>query len=84
MNARRVAERVQDRPALDSLPLKRLDGQPQAEPLRLTRDFAHAADRGLAIAGAREAEDRRRLVRRENLERAEERVDALADDVRAL
>src|SRR4051812_43036465 len=66
-----IAERVQDRPALDPLQLERLDGQPQVETLRLARDLAYAADRGLAVARAGEAEDRRRLVRRENLERAQ-------------
>ena len=48
----------------------------------LARDLAHAADRGLAVAGAGEAEDRRRLVRREDLERAEQRVDPLTEGVR--
>src|SRR2546430_6958273 len=68
-----IPEGVQDRPALDPLQLERLDGQPQAEPLRLARDLAYAADRGLAVARAGEAEDRRRLVRPENLERAQQR-----------
>src|SRR6476660_951993 len=78
-----VAERVQDRPALDPLQLERLDGEPQAEPLRLARDLAHAADRGLTVAGAGEAEDRGRRVRRQDLERAQYRVHALADGLGA-
>src|SRR5438067_5000717 len=78
-----IPEGVQDRPALDPLQLERLDGQPQAEPLRLARDLAYAADRGLAVARAGEAEDRRRLVRRENLERAQQRGNPLAHGVGA-
>src|SRR4029079_1616497 len=51
------------------------------EPLGLARDLAHAADRGLTVAGPGEAEDRRRRVRREGLERAEQRVQPLAHGV---
>ena len=55
-----IAERVQDRPALDAFQLERLDGQSQAEPLCFTRDLAHPADRCLTVARTGETEDRRR------------------------
>ena len=79
----RVAERPQDRPALHTFRLERLDGEPQAEPLRLPRDLAHPVDCGATVTRSGEAQNRRRFIRRKDFERAKERVDALADGVRA-
>src|SRR5207237_8360916 len=62
------AERVQDRPALDSLQLKRLDGQSQAEPLRLPPDLAHAPHRPLTVTRAGEAQARGRRISRESFD----------------
>ena len=78
-----IAERVQNRPALDSFPLERLDGEPQAKPLRLPRDLAHPVDCGRTFTWSGEAQDRRRFIRRKDFERAKERVDARADGVGA-
>ena len=73
-----IAQRVQGRPALDPLRLEGLEGDPQVEPFGLGDDLAQAADRGVLLAGAGEAEERGGLEGGETVERAEDRVRSLA------
>ena len=85
----RLGDRGRDRPVLATVALVRLERDPQTEPLRLGGDLPQAVDddarassgRGRARSG--QADDAAGAERREAVERAQDRVDALAAGPRA-
>src|SRR5581483_663173 len=80
---RGIVERARDRPALEALALERLQRDAQADPLGLGDHLAQASEGGATVAGAGDAEHGGGLEGREPVQRAQDRVDALARVVRA-